>query len=83
MAIIPVLTLDKLSPSSLVCSDGILSCHRLVLAAQSAFLRRLMEKEEDSLLLLPDVSVDHMATVLKFLYTGTLFVTKTEVKVIR
>ena len=72
---------DSFLDLDLICTDGkILRCHKFILGAQSTYLRRLMlsierfggSNEEDNRCKMnfPDVEMEHMEIILKFLYTG-------------
>ena len=72
---------DSFLDLDLICTDGkILRCHKFILGAQSTYLRQLMlsieqfggSNEEDNRCKMnfPDVEMEHMEIILKFLYTG-------------
>ena len=72
---------DSFLDLDLICADGkMLRCHKFILGAQSTYLRRLMlsieqfggSNEDDNRCKMnfPDVEMEHMEIILKFLYTG-------------
>ena len=72
---------DKFLDVDLICADRkVLSCHKFILGAQSTYLRHLLlsielfggSSEDDNRCKMnfPDVEVEHMDVILKFLYTG-------------
>ena len=72
---------DRFLDLDLICSEGkILSCHKFILGAQSTYLRQLMlsidkfggTSEEDNRCKMhfPDIEIEHMEVILRFLYTG-------------
>ena len=72
---------DSFLDLDLICADGkILSCHKFILGAQSTYLRQILlsveifggssEVDNRCKMNFPDVEIDHMEIILKFLYTG-------------
>ena len=72
---------DSFLDLDLICADGnVLRCHKFIIGAQSTYLRQLMLSVENDggngedgnrcRMNFPDVEVDHMEVILKFLYTG-------------
>jgi len=64
-----------------ICSNGSLSAHRCILAAESMFLKRIMlslDLQEKVEILMPDVKLEHLKKAIKFMYTGKMTVTKKE-----
>ena len=72
---------DSFLDLDLICADGkIISCHKFILGAQSAYLRQILlsvenfggssEVDNRCKMNFPDVEIDHMEIILKFLYTG-------------
>ena len=71
------------------CEDKSIKCHRLVLAAHSAFLRGILASlpeecascsgNEMAVLVLPGVRYDVMRNVLNFLYKGVTRVTQGQI----
>ncbi len=71
----------------IICEDGEISCHRMVVGAHSKFLRDILtsvgESSEDkdglTVIHLPQVSHNLMKIVVKFLYSGRLVITQAQV----
>ncbi|TRY62752.1 hypothetical protein TCAL_10782 [Tigriopus californicus] len=72
-----------------VCDNGRMSAHQFMLGAQSAFLRQLMLDtparwpHSEVTLILPGVQLHTMKVVLKFLYTGRLYLTQRDVPAVK
>lgn len=68
-----------------ICDNGRMSAHQFMLGAQSAFLRQIMTEDtprrghSEVTLILPGVKLHIMKVVLKFLYTGRLYLTQEDV----
>lgn len=67
---------DTFADMTIICEKGqLVRGHRLVLAAASPLVKRLLEESDISsenavVIQMPDVKESHMKTVLTFLYTG-------------
>ena len=89
-AIKPLLTVlhesKILADLTFVCSDGHLKAHKLVVGAQSKFLKQAIrdtESGEEAVIHLPNVNKDHMEVALKFLYHGVLKLRKRSLPVLK
>ena len=66
----------------ILCDDGKLVAHKIVLAAVSPFLRHVLETDSSSVssgqttIVMPDVRKDIVQQLLDFLYTGVMKVNK-------
>ena len=75
------------------CEDKVIKCHRLVLGANSRFLRDILASLPEecascsgdgmALLVLPEVEYDVLRIVIKFLYTGMIRVFLSQVPQVR
>ena len=76
---------DRHSDCTIVCSDGRVSVHSLVLCGMSPFLKRLLKeawpsdgaasdwvRDEHPVVSLPDVAVADLTLLLALLYTGSV-----------
>jgi hypothetical protein len=78
---------DQYLDLKIVCSDGSLLCHRLVIGAHSKYLRGILMEaeaaagasEEMTVLCIPGVGLEIMKRVIKFLYSGKLIITMAQV----
>ena len=72
---------DSFLDLDLICAENkVLRCHKFIIGAQSTYLRQLMLSVENGggsgedgnrcRMNFPDVEVEHMEVILKFLYTG-------------
>jgi hypothetical protein len=55
---------------TLVCDDGQIQCHKLVLSASSDFFRNLFNKHSLPLIFLGNVKVKELKDILDFMYNG-------------
>jgi len=68
-------TITETSDVSIVCKDGTLLAHRLILASLSPMMLKVLrdnfdELEETSCIIMPDISADQMKTYLHHVYQG-------------
>ncbi len=65
---------------SIATNDKVFKCHKVVLAACSEYFRQIFQSSDESSLALHDVSTEHFAKLLQYVYSGEAEVLKEELQ---
>ena len=65
-------TIHVPSDLKLKTSDNVqFNCHKVILAANSKLFKEVLNEDEESIVILPDINSEELESMLKFMYTGT------------
>ena len=70
-----------------ICNDGQLRCHRLIIAALSPYIHRVLAENPNqdpiAYICLPYVQIEHLSAVIKFFYTGKFILRYNLIEIIK